>query len=328
VYKVLVMLSVPLFEPVFGDNRKTVFPIARKNVFNAYDVALKCQWTPKEITLAQDKIDFATKLDAGRRRLVTHTHAFFASSDGLVNDNITQRFAKEVLMQDAQYFYNFQTSTEDIHAYTYSVILDAIVPSEEERNRLINAAHSMPVIKQMTDYITECTNSDAPFSERLLRMACVEGIFFTGCFCAIYWLTDQGLMPGLGHANELISRDEWLHTQFALLLYSMLNNEHKLSRARIYEIFAEAVVIASDFTADALPEDLPEMNAGDMKKYIQSQADNVLALLGMEPLYNIKCPFEFMDRQNMANRVNFFDRRVSDYAQAVTPDDGTTALEF
>ncbi len=319
--------AVPLFNPVPGDDRKTAFPVARKALYNAYETAKACSWAATDITMAKDKVDFPT-MGLGRQRLMTHIHAFFASSDSLVNDNLAERFSKEVLMQDAKYFYNFQVAMEDIHAVTYSIILDAIVPSEAERTKLINAAQTMPVIKKMTDYITECTNSDAPFSERLLRMACVEGIFFTGCFCAIYWITDQGLMPGLGHANELISRDEWLHTQFAIMLYTMLNNEHKLSRARIYELFREAVDIAAEFIADALPEDLEEMNAKLMKQYIQSQADNVLAMLGLAPLYGVKCPFDFMDRQNMANRVDFFARRVSDYAQATDADDGSVATDF
>lgn len=313
--------TVPLFNPVPGDDRKTTFPPARPDLFDKYVIATDCVWTTKEITLAQDKIDFATKLSRGKQRLTTHVHAFFASSDGLVNENLAERFCKEVPMQDAKYFYNFQISMEDVHAHTYSLILDAIVPSESERVRLINAAHTVPAIARMTEYITECINSDAPFSERLLRMACVEGIFFSGCFCAIYWLTDDGLMPGLGHANELISRDEWLHTQFALYLYTLLNPEHKLSRARIYEVFRIAVEIAYEFIVDALPEDQPGMNAKMMKKYIESQADNLLTLISMPPMYKSVCPFDFMDRQNMTNRVNFFERRVSDYGQAMHTDE-------
>jgi len=313
--------TVPLFAPVAGDDRVTVFPVARKSLFDMYLQAEDCTWTHKDITMAQDKIDFVQKLDKGQRRLTTHIHAFFASSDGLVNINLAERFSKEVQMKDAEYFYDLQRSMENVHAHTYSIILDAIVPSEAERNRLINAARTMPTVRAMTEYITECTNSDAPFAERLLRMACVEGIFFTGCFCAIYWLTDNGLMPGLGHANELIDRDEWMHTQFALYLYTMLNAEHKLSRAAIYDVFRGAVNIAAEFTADAMPDAMNGMNAGLMKTYIESVADTLLGFIGLTPLYGSKDPFDFMERRRMANRVNFFERRVSDYAQAACVDD-------
>lgn len=316
-----------VFNYVPGDDRTTAFPVARKEIFDMYEQASDCIWPHKDITLAQDKIDFATKLDEPRRRLTKWIHAFFASADGLVNVNLAERFSKEIAMKDAEYFYNLQQMMEDVHAHTYSKILDAIVPSEAERTRLINATRTIPSVAAMTEYIIECANSDAPLSERLFRMACVEGIFFTGCFCAIYWLTDNGLMPGLGHANELIDRDEWMHTQFSLYMTTLITPEHRLSREATYGVFKAAVDIATAFTNDAIPEPMAGMNAVLMRTYIESVADSLLACVGFAPLYGSKNPFDFVERRKMANRVDFFSRRVSDYSGAVHADTGYEIAE-
>lgn len=319
------IISTPIFIPVAGDERVTAFPVARPQMFNMYTIARRGFWTHTDITMAKDVADFLS-MNAGKQRLVEYIHAFFAASDGLVNINLAERFCKEVPMQDAKYFYNFQIAMEDIHAHTYSIILEAIIPDRVKRERLINAAQTIPVVAQMSNYMKECISSTAPFAERLLRMACVEGIFFTGCFCAIYWLTDQGLMPSLGHANEMIARDEDMHTQFALYLYTLITPEHKLSRGRIMEIFSEAVDIAAEFIDDAIPRDMVEMTSELMLKYIQCQADNLLTLIDMPALYNTKHSFTFADRINMANRTNFFERRVSEYSQSAESAAGSYAI--
>lgn len=314
------MYLVPVFRPIVGDVRLTALPVSRPKIHEMYNTATQCFWTTNEVNTSEDAEHYNNKLTNEDKHLVKYILAFFASSDGLVNVNITERFKNEVPMQDAIYFYNFQLMMEDVHANMYSILLDTIIPSQEERDQLISASHNIPVIKSMTKFMTDCTESDAPFAERLLRFACVEGIFFTGCFCVIYWLQFRGLMPGLGHSNELIARDEKLHTEFGLLLYTMIEPEHKLSHKRIYEIFREAVDIAVQFINGALPTSLQEMNANLMKTYIENQADILLGLIGLNPLYKVEHQFHFMNLINMARRTNFFEKKVSDYSKMVEPD--------
>ena len=313
-------ISTPVFQLRDGDDRMTTFPVARPDIFAFYTKSRDCFWTPGEITTVTDVIHYSTKLTPGEQRFVKYILAFFAASDGIVNVNLAKRFKDDIPMQDASYFYNFQMMMEDIHAHMYSIILDAIVPDRTERDNLINASQTIPVISKMSDYMNRCISSGAPFAERLLRMACVEGIFFTGCFCAIYWLQSRGLMPALAHSNELISRDEALHTEFALHMYNMIEPEHRLSKLRIGVIFEEAVSIAAEFITDALPGGLQEMNAALMTDYIKCQADILLSLIGMPPQYNTKHQFHFMDQINMTNRTNFFERRVSEYSKVQGAD--------
>ncbi len=233
-------------------------------------------------------------------------------------------------MYDATCFYNFQMAMEDIHAHTYSILINDIIPSRAERDRLTNAITTMPVITKMTEYMHRCIASDAPLPERLLRMACVEGIFFSGCFCVIYWFQSRALMPALGHTNELIAIDEGLHTAFALYLYTLVKEKNKLSPGHVRGIFTEAVEIATEFINDALPTGLTEMNAALMTEYIQCQADNLVTLIDIDPIYNVKHNFPFMDQINFINRTNFFERRVSDYSKKQGRDesDYSVATEF
>jgi len=252
-------------------------------------------------------------LTPGERRFVDHILAFFAASDRIVNINIIDRFRNELPILEVQYFYDFQCSMEDIHAETYALQLQTIVPDERERQRLLDAINTMPIVAKMTKWMFDTVESELPFCQRLLRMACVEGIFFTASFCAIYWLQNRGLMPGLGHANEFIARDEALHTEFAIHLYTLCSE--RLSPETAHSTVAAAVAIAKQFAAESLPTGLSEMNSELMSQYIECVADNLLALADYAPLYRSKNPFGFMEQLNLANRTNFFERRPSEYSK-------------
>lgn len=308
-----------------ADSRLTTFPIFRPSLWSYYQDAYKCFWTPEEISVSTDVSHYESKLTQGERHFVKYVLAFFAASDGIVNLNLARRFKKDVKILEAGYFYDYQIMMENIHAHTYSILLDAIIPSKIEKEYLLNAITTMPVIKKMSNYMFRCIDSDEPFAKRLLRMACVEGIFFTGCFCAIYWLQNRGLMPALGHSNELIARDEALHTMFAMFLYTLLDDRFKLTQDEIYAIIREAVELAKEFIREALPNGLSGMNADLMSAYIECQADNLVTLIDLPPIYGSKHDFGFMEQINLKNRTNFFERRVSEYSKVQNADDGKFA---
>jgi ribonucleotide reductase beta subunit family protein with ferritin-like domain len=310
--------SCYLIKPIHGDDRLTTFPIARPAVFKWYEDATKCFWTTSEITTGTDALHYETKLSSDERRFVKYILAFFAASDGIVNLNLAERFKKDINILEVSYFYDFQITMENIHAQTYSMLLNSIIPSQSECKNLLNAIETMPIIKKMSQYMFETIRSTARFAERLLRMACVEGILFTGCFCAIYWLQSDGRMPGFGHSNELIARDEALHTMFAMFLYTML--DEKLPQEHVYQIICEAVNLAKEFIIEALPNGLPGMSAQLMIPYIECQADNLVTLIDLPVLYGSKHSFHFMEQINLANRTNFFERRVSEYAKVQCSD--------
>jgi len=297
------------------DSRLTTFPIARPAIFAYYQDAYKSFWTPEEISLSKDVQDFETRLTPAEKHFVERVLAFFAASDGIVNLNLVQRFKKDIPILEVGYFYDFQITIENIHAQTYSILLDTCITDPKRRVELLNAIKTIPIITKMSEYMFECINADAPFAERLLRMACVEGIFFSGCFCAIYWLTSRGLMPGLGLSNELIARDEGLHFTFALFLFELIDPEYRPAREKIQDIVREAVNIAIEFVNDALPVDLPEMNVKLMSKYVESKADDMLTMINTPIIYGSKHEFSFMDQINLTNRTNFFERRVSEYGK-------------
>lgn len=307
------------------DKRLTTFPIARPEIFRWYETAIKCYWTPDEIVFDDDRAHFQNKLTAGERHFVTHVLAFFAASDGIVNLNLASRFKNDIPILEVGYFYDFQIAMENIHAHTYSILLDKIIANAGERQKLLTAIRTMPVIKKMSDYMFHCIDSNEPFGARLLRMACVEGIFFQGCFCAIYWLQSRGLMPALGQSNELIARDEGLHTYFALFLYKNLTKP--LGGAVVERIFREAVDLASEFIDAALPVRLPEMNADLMKEYIQCCADNLLTLIDRPVIFRAKQRFHYMDQINMKNKTMFFERKVSEYAKKSTVETDQYAVD-
>jgi ribonucleotide reductase beta subunit family protein with ferritin-like domain len=302
-----------------GDDRLTTFPIARPSVFAYYEDAEAARWGVKEVSLAKDAEDWYA-LSRPQQHSVKAILAFFAAGDKIVNINILRRFKKDLPILEVEYFYDSQVAMENVHAHMYSLLLDTIIPDASERTRLLDAATGISAIKLMSDYMFKCINSDEPFSKRILRMVCVEGIFFTGCFCIIYWLTSHGLMPGLGQSNELIARDEALHATFALFIYDLIEPEHKLSRDEIYQIFSEAVEIALKFVEYAIPEPMPEMNRELMSGYVKCCADNLLAMIDVPPLYGTKHNFHFMDQINMKNRAGFFERRVSEYGKPKSTD--------
>lgn len=313
-----------------NDKRLTTFPISpnRQKIWDMYVKAYRSFWVVEEISLTKDKTDWNNLNDA-ERKFLEYVLAFFAASDGIVNLNIVERFQKEIPILEVNYFYSFQVAIENIHAQMYSLLLETLIEDSSKRQKLLNAIETIPIVKKMSEFMFDCINSDAPFGERLLRMACVEGIFFTGCFCVIYWLQNRGLMPGLGHSNELIARDEALHTQFTLLLYNELTNgtlftknnpKDIINRKTIEKIFTNAVDLAKEFICEALPFNLPEMNSKLMCDYIECQADNLLQMINEKKIYNAQHKFHFMEQINLDNRTNFFDRRVSEYSKTNCAD--------
>lgn len=308
-----------------GDKRLTTFPIGRQDLWHLYEQAVASFWVPQEVPLAEDANDFA-KLPPSQKHFVKTILAFFAASDGFVKVNLVDRFMKEVDILEVKYFWTFQAMIEDIHAQMYSMLLDAIIADPHERERLLKAVETIPVIAKMTAYMTAATESADSFGERLLRFACVEGIFFSGCFCAIYWLQQRGLMKGLAQSNELIARDEGLHTIFALKLYMKL--AHRLPTAKVHRIFTEAVAIAGEFIDEALRDDLVEMNAKMMREYIKCQADNLLTLVKEPTIYDTTHQFRFMDQINLDNQTNFFERRVTEYSKPTAQNDGKFTINY
>ena len=298
------------------DSRLTTYPIHRHDIWMYVKDAQRSFWTCEEIATDEDKSHFKNKLDAGAQRCVKYILGFFAASDGVVNMNLAKRFREDVPMLEVTYFYDFQIMIEDIHAEMYSLMLDTIIEDAKERQTLLNAITTMSIISRMTAWMFDCMQSTKSFAYRLLAMACVEGIFFSSCFCIIYWLNGKGLMPGLGQSNILIARDEGLHTSFALYLYTLIKPEYQLSTEEIHKIFESAVDIAIDFAKDMMPNALIEMNHVLMTEYIKFVANNLLAMLNVRKLYTVNaCPFAFMEKINMEIKANFFERRSANYSK-------------
>ena len=337
-------------------NRYVIFPIQHDDVWGYYKQAVSSFWTPEEIDLSKDKHDWDSLSD-DERHFIKHILAFFAASDGIVNDNLAARFMHEVTMPEAKSFYSFQMAIETIHAETYSLRIDAYIKDNDERNKLFNAITDIPCIKNKADwalrwigadvdYDATHTGNEAPsamtfsklvendlrdykendrtkaptgpsFAQRLLAFAIVEGIFFSGAFCSIYWLKERGLLPGLCFSNELISRDEALHTEFAILLYNnYVNNDTKPSILTTHAMVYEAVSLEKDFIVDAIPCQLLGMNSKLMSQYVEFVADRLLVQVGMPKMYGSKNPFPFMERISIEGKTNFFERRVSEYSIA------------
>ena len=254
-------------------------------------------------------------LNDGEKHFVSHVLAFFAASDGIVLENLAVRFMAEITVPEARAFYGFQIAIENIHSEMYSLLLETYIKDPTEKSRLFSAIETVPVIKKKADWALRWIGSDSSFAERLVAFACVEGIFFSGSFCAIYWLKKRGLMPGLTFSNELISRDEGLHTDFACLLYKCLEYT-KLDHDRVLEIVSSAVSIEQEFVCDALPCNLVGMNANLMSEYIEFVADRLLVALGNDKHYNATNPFEFMELISLQGKTNFFEKRVGEYQKA------------
>jgi len=302
----------PLLTP--DDKRFVMFPIQHQDIWEMYKKQVDCFWRAEEIDLSKDSNDWE-KLSQDEKYFISMILAFFAASDGIVLENLGARFMNEVQLAEARAFYGFQIAMENIHSQTYSLLIDSYIKNPEEKNKLFNGIESFPCIKKKADWAQKWIGDKrSNFASRLIAFACVEGIMFSGAFCSIYWLKKRGLMPGLTFSNELISRDEALHTEFAILLYKKLLK--KVNKNRVYEIIKEAVEIETEFICDALPCRLIGMNSELMTQYIQFVADRLSVQLGYEKIYNVQCPFSWMELISVEQKTNFFESRVSDYALA------------
>jgi ribonucleoside-diphosphate reductase beta chain len=302
-------------EPILQENKNrfVLFPIQHHDVWEFYKKAEASFWTAEEIDLGQDLKDWA-RLNDGERHFISHVLAFFAASDGIVNENLAENFVAEVQYTEAKFFYGFQIAVENIHSETYSLLIDTYIKDPQERDKLFNAIDTLDCVKKKAEWALRWIDQ-ASFAERLVAFAAVEGIFFSGSFCSIFWLKKRGLMPGLSFSNELISRDEGLHCDFACLLYTK-HLRNKLSESRVKEIITDAVVIEKEFVTDALPVDLIGMNAKLMSQYIEFVADRLLLELGCSKVYNATNPFDFMELISLQGKTNFFEKRVGDYQKA------------
>ncbi len=303
-------------EPILKENkdRFVLFPIQHDDIWKMYKKAEASFWTAEEIDLSHDQKDWE-RLNDNERHFVKHVLAFFAASDGIVNENLAVNFMREVQVPEARCFYGFQTMIENIHSETYSLLIDTYIKDPVEKEKLFNAIETVPCVQKKAEWALRwISKKNASFAERLVAFAAVEGIFFSGSFCSIFWLKKRGLMPGLAFSNELISRDEGLHCDFACLLYNML--ESKLSTERIQEIIGDAVAIEKEFVSDSLPVDLIGMNAKMMCQYIEFVADRLLVALGYHRLFNATNPFDFMELISLQGKTNFFEKRVGEYQKA------------
>jgi ribonucleoside-diphosphate reductase beta chain len=303
-------------EPILQENtnRFVLFPIQHDDIWAFYKKAEASFWTAEEIDLSPDLIDWENKLNDDERHFIKHVLAFFAASDGIVNENLAQNFLSEVQYTEAKFFYGFQLAAENIHSETYSLLIDTYIKNTAEKNHLFNALETLDCVKKKADWALRWIDRGS-FAERLVAFAAVEGIFFSGSFCSIFWLKKRGLMPGLAFSNELISRDEGLHCDFACLLYS----KHlitKLPKDKVAEIIMDAVTIEKEFVTDALPVKLIGMNSDLMGQYIEFVADRLLVELGNDRVYNTANPFDFMEMISLQGKSNFFEKRVGEYQKA------------
>jgi ribonucleoside-diphosphate reductase beta chain len=292
-------------------NRFVLFPLKYNDIWEMYKTAEHSFWTAEEIDLAQDLTDWNEKLNNDERHYIKNVLAFFAASDGIVNENLAENFLKEVQYPEAKCFYGFQIAIENIHSETYSLLIDTYIKDSVERDHLFNAIETVSSVKKKADWALKWIGSES-FAERLIAFAAVEGIFFSGSFCSIFWLKKRGLMPGLSFSNELISRDEGLHCQFATLLHNRYV-ENKVSEERIKEIICEAVEIEKEFVSESLPVSLIGMNSKLMTQYIEYVADFWLLQLGCKKVYGVENPFDFMDMISLQGKTNFFEKRTSEY---------------
>jgi ribonucleoside-diphosphate reductase beta chain len=316
-------LSQEHLEPMLQENldRFVLFPIQHSDIWEMYKQQMACFWTAEEIDLAEDLKDWK-ELNNDEQHFLKHILAFFAASDGIVNENLGVNFSNEVCWPEARCFYGFQIMMENIHAETYSLLIDTYIKDEKEKDHLFKALETVPSVKRKGDWAMRwLSRKKGSFAERLVAFAAVEGIFFSGSFCAIFWLKKRGLMPGLTFSNELISRDEGLHCDFACLLHNKLLRG--AGAAKITRIIAEAVEIEIEFVTSALPVSLIGMNSILMEQYIQFVADRLLVALGASKLYNVVNPFPWMEMISMQGKTNFFEKRVAEYQKAGVMDNSS-----
>ncbi|XP_021888268.1 ribonucleoside-diphosphate reductase small chain C [Carica papaya] len=306
------MPEEPLLKP--NPDRFCMFPIQYPEIWEMYKKAEASFWTAEEVDLSQDIRDWENTLNDDERHFITHVLAFFAASDGIVLENLASRFMSDVQVAEARAFYGFQIAIENIHSEMYSLLLETYIKDSSEKDHLFRAVETIPCVAKKADWALRWIDGSETFAERLVAFACVEGIFFSGSFCAIFWLKKRGLMPGLTFSNELISRDEGLHCDFACLLYGLLRN--RLSEERVRGIVRDAVDIEREFVCDALPCALVGMNGDLMSQYIEFVADRLLGALGHGKMYNVANPFDWMELISLQGKTNFFEKRVGEYQKA------------
>ena len=303
-------------EPILAENpdRFVLLPIKYPKIWEWYKKAEASFWTAEEIDLVQDLQDWDNKLNDNERHFVKHVLAFFAASDGIVNENLVLNFMREIQIPEARCFYGFQIAIENIHSEVYSLLIDTYIKDPKEKDFLFHALNNLDCVSKKGNWALRWIENAPSFAHRLIAFAAVEGIFFSGSFCSIFWLKKRGLMPGLSFSNELISRDEGMHCDFACLLYSMLDN--KPDPKEVEAIITEAVVFEKEFITDALPVSLIGMNADMMAQYIEFVADRLLVSLGNNKVYGTANPFPWMDMISIQGKTNFFEKRVGDYQKA------------
>ena len=312
--------SEPMLLPTL--DRFTVFPIEHENLWTMYKKAQMSNWTAEEIDFSKDMDDWVS-LSENEQHFIKYILAFFAGSDGIVFENLNNNFASEVQYTEARSFYAYQEHNEMVHGETYSKLIDKYIKNPTEKKHLFEAIQTIPCIENKAKWAMKWFSRERSFGERLLAFACVEGIFFSGSFCAIFWLKKRGLLPGLCFSNELISRDEGLHLEFAIELFKML--KHKLSKVVVEEIVRDAVSIEKEFITDALPCSLIGMNSDKMSEYIEYVADRLLKQSGHDKIWGTKNPFDFMENISLDGKTNFFEKRVGDYGKL---DEDSTSIEF
>ena len=309
-------------EPILAPNegRFVLFPIQHDDIWSFYKKAEASFWTAEEIDMSADIIDWENKLNENEKHFIKHILAFFAASDGIVNEYLAENFLSEVQYTEAKFFYGFQITIENIHSETYSLLIDTLIKDSADKSHLFNAIDTLTCVRKKADWALRWIEQGT-FAQRLVAFAAVEGIFFSGSFCSIFWLKKRGLMPGLGFSNELISRDEGLHCDFACLLY---NNHivNKLDKKEVEQIILDAVEIEKEFILEALPVKLIGMNSDLMSQYIEFVADRLLVELGNDKVYNATNPFDFMDMLSIQGKSNFFEKRVAEYQKAGVMNSG------
>lgn len=302
-------------EPILekNSNRFTVFPIKYNDIWDLYKKALASFWVVEEVELAKDYTDWEEKLNDNERYFIKHILAFFAASDGIVNENLVINFYNEIQVPEIRQYYTTQIQIEAIHAELYSLLIDSYIKDSKEKEHLLNSIETVPIIQKKANWAIKWI-SNGTFAERLIAFSAIEGIFFSGSFCSIYWLKSRGLMPGLCLSNEFISRDEALHCKAAITIYQKLQN--KLDPLKVIAIYKEAVELECEFVTESLPVSLIGMNADLMKQYIKYVADHYIQQIGIPKIYNVENPFSFMEYISIKSKTNFFEKKVSQYSKA------------
>ena len=315
-------------EPILRPNkdRFVIFPIQHNDLWDWYKKQEASFWTAEEIDLEQDVIDWETKLSDDEKYFIKHILAFFAASDGIVNENLAENFVSEVQYTEAKFFYGFQLMMENIHSEVYSLLIDTYIKNENEKNELFQAIEIFPAIRKKAEWALKWVDSDS-FAERLIAFSAVEGIFFSGSFCSIFWMKKRGLLPGLTFSNELINRDEGLHADFAVYLHQN-HIMNKVTKERITEILVDALNIEREFITESLPVSLIGMNSSLMTQYLEFVTDRLLMEYGCEKVYNATNPFDFMEMFSLEGKTNFFEKRVSEYQKAGVKSGGTGSISF